>query len=199
MIYSIGTHVCYGAAAIKMHYTHDPDSLDCMSLYKLKEWKGAFGHRPFVCCQAWTMIYAEAGRKKISITHFYWALYWMRTYQTEDQASRNLGTNPKTFREKVKTVVLVLSQNMSRVVSWIFILLFQNANSHFFTDFIYLSLTSHQVHWKKRKIGTRQGEKYTITVDGTHFLIEDIHATYNRLGRLLEILFQYFKPLLFLV
>ena len=42
---------------------------------------------------------------------------------------------------------------------------------------MYLSLTSYQVHWKKRKIGTRQGEKYTITtVDGTHFLIEDIHT-----------------------
>jgi hypothetical protein len=71
MIYSIGAHVCYGAAAIKMHYTHDSDSLDCRSLNKLKEWwKVAFGHRPLVCCQAWTMIHAKATRKKFPLHIF---------------------------------------------------------------------------------------------------------------------------------
>jgi hypothetical protein len=93
------------------------ENLDCMSNYKLEEWKGAFGHRPIVCCEAWTMIHTRATAQKLTVAHFYWALYWMRTYQTEHQAARDLGTNPKTFREKVKAVVLLLSQSMHRVVS----------------------------------------------------------------------------------
>lgn len=32
-----------------------------------------------------------------------------------------------------------------------------------------------QVNWKRRLIGTRKGETFTITVDGTHFLIEEVY------------------------
>mmetsp|Transcript_7955 Transcript_7955/g.14980 ORF Transcript_7955/g.14980 Transcript_7955/m.14980 type:complete len:98 (+) Transcript_7955:707-1000(+) len=32
-----------------------------------------------------------------------------------------------------------------------------------------------QVNWNRRKRGTRKGERFTITVDGTHFLIEEVY------------------------
>ena len=116
MILSVEAHVQLGAAAIKMIYS-PMDNIDCMSRNKLREWKGAFGQRPIVCCEAWTMIQSKASLMNVSATHFYWALYWMKTYQTETETARDLGTNPKTLREKVKAVVVLLSQNMHRVVS----------------------------------------------------------------------------------
>jgi len=116
MYYDIKAHVLFGASAIQMKYDY-VQNLDCMSNYKLVEWKGAFGVRPIVCCEAWTMIHSQAECMNITITHFYWALYWMRTYQTEVQCARNLRTNPKTLREKYKAVLLLLSRNIHRVVS----------------------------------------------------------------------------------
>ena len=92
------------------------DNIDCMSKYKLVEWKAAFGHRPIVCLEAWIMIRKEAGNKKLSVNHYFWALYWMRTYETETNAARQVGSNPKTLREKVKLVVGLLSQKMHKRV-----------------------------------------------------------------------------------
>jgi len=63
------------------------------------------------------MISKKALKKKLSVTHFYWALYWMRTYQIETDAARNLTTNPKTLREKVRVMIRLLSGEMNRVVS----------------------------------------------------------------------------------
>ena len=116
MILSVEAHVQFGAAAIKMPYSQ-MYNIDCMSGNKLREWKGAFGQRPIVCCEAWTMIQSKAAARNLSVSHFYWALYWMKTYQTETETARDLSTNPKTLREKVKAVVVLLSQHMHRVVS----------------------------------------------------------------------------------
>ena len=110
------SHVKIGTSIIGMTYTH-MDNLDCMSDYKLREWKAAFGVRPVVCCEAWMMISQQALHRKLYVVHFYWALYWMRTYQTETEAARTLNTNPKTMREKVQEIVYLLSCAMSKVVS----------------------------------------------------------------------------------
>ena len=113
----VAAHVRIGTAIIGMNYSHVDESLDCMSNYKLTEWKGAFGVRPVVCFEAWVMISKKALKKKLSVTHFYWALYWMRTYQIETDAARNLTTNPKTLREKVREMIRLLSAEMNKVVS----------------------------------------------------------------------------------
>jgi hypothetical protein len=116
MILTVEAHVQFGAAAIKMTYSQ-MDNIDCMSANKLREWKGAFGQRPIVCCEAWTMIQSKAAARNLSVSHFYWALYWMKTYQSETETARDLSTTPKTLREKVKDVVVLLSQHMHIVVS----------------------------------------------------------------------------------
>jgi len=49
---SVAAHVRIGTAIIGMSYSHEDEKLDCMSKYKLTEWKGAFGVRPIVCFEA---------------------------------------------------------------------------------------------------------------------------------------------------
>ena len=63
------------------------------------------------------MIHVQAEKKGLGVTHFYWALYFMRTYATEMELARNLNTKPKTFSRKVKEVIKVLSSKMHLVVS----------------------------------------------------------------------------------
>jgi hypothetical protein len=110
------SHVQIGTSIIGMTYEH-ANNIDCMSNYKLREWKAAFGIRPIVCCEAWLMISSKALTKKLNVTHFYWALYFMRTYQTESELARSLKTNPKTLQEKVRDIVRLLSGAMNKVVS----------------------------------------------------------------------------------
>jgi hypothetical protein len=110
-------HVQIGTSIIGMTYVHHANNIDCMSNYKLREWKAAFGIRPIVCCEAWMMISSKAVTNKLTVTHFYWTLYWMRTYQIESEAARVLKTNPKTLREKVRQIVRLLSGAMNNVVS----------------------------------------------------------------------------------
>lgn len=110
------SHVQIGTSIIGMTYEY-ANNIDCMSNYKLREWRAAFGIRPIVCCEAWFMISSKAFTKKLNVTHFYWALYFMRTYQTETELARALKTNPKTLREKVREIVRLLSGAMNKVVS----------------------------------------------------------------------------------
>ena len=115
MVLTILSHVMIGASVINMTFSIE-DNTDCMSSYKLREWKGAFGVRPIVCFEAWAMIAREAIRKSLQVRHFYWTLYWMRTYQIETEAARHLSTNPKTMRQKVRAMIKLLSATMPRVV-----------------------------------------------------------------------------------
>jgi hypothetical protein len=73
-----------------MEYEHHANNIDCMSSYKLCKWKAAFGIQPIVCCEAWAVISSKAVAKQLKVTHFYWTLYWMRTYQIESEAVRVL-------------------------------------------------------------------------------------------------------------
>jgi hypothetical protein len=116
---STKAHVQIGTSTIGMRYEH-LNNIDCMSDYKLREWKGAFGVRPIVCCEAWMMISSKASIKKLSIIHFYWALYWLRTYQIETEAARVLKTNPKSLREKVREIIRLLAGAMNKVVRYSF-------------------------------------------------------------------------------
>lgn len=145
MVLSLRGHVIIGTSTINMQYSF-VDNIDCMSHYKLREWKAAFGVRPVVCYEAWAIIAKRASVEKLSPKHFYWALYFMRTYQVETDIARNLGTDSKTLRGKVKQVIHLLSSSMSKVI-----------------------------HWQKRNCGSHPGEKFKITVDGTHFLIEEVY------------------------
>ena len=116
MVVSVRGHVVCGTSTINMYYRY-VDNDDCMTKCKLREWKGAYGVRPIVCFKAWAMISKQASKKKLSIKHFYWALYWMRTYQVETEAARILGTNAKTLRAKSKSIVRILADAMPRMVS----------------------------------------------------------------------------------
>lgn len=118
----IEAHVEIGTSTIGMSYTYK-DNLDCMSDYKLREWKAAFGVRPVICTEAWIMISKQAKRKNFEVKHFYWALHFMRTYKTETELARALKTNPKTLRYRVKGIVKLLFQNAHRVVSKFYYLL----------------------------------------------------------------------------
>lgn len=111
VVYSIDTITEFGASAIGMQY--DPP----LSSYKLREWNSAFGVRPEVCCDAWALIHAQAAHNGHSITHLFWCLHFMRSYQVENECARSLKTNPKTLRERVKAMMKLLSCNMPRVVS----------------------------------------------------------------------------------
>jgi hypothetical protein len=116
MVLSLRGHVIIGTSTINMRYCF-VDNIDCMTRYKLREWKAAYGVRPVVCYEAWAMIAKRASMKKISPKHFYWALYFMRTYQVESDMARNLCTDSKTLREKTKQVIDLLSSSMPKVVS----------------------------------------------------------------------------------
>lgn len=98
MVLSLRGHVIIGTSTINMSYCF-VDNIDCMTSYKLREWKAAFGVRPIVCCEAWAIIAKRASMKKLSPKHFYWALCFMRTYQVETE------------------VIDLLSASMPKVVS----------------------------------------------------------------------------------
>ncbi len=117
MVLDTRAHVNIGTSVIDMKLQAYEDNIDHMSEYKLREWKGAFGARPIVCFEAWAMIYRDAARKKLQVQHFYWALYWMRTYQIETEAARTCKTDPKTFRKKVRKMIEILAAKMTKVVS----------------------------------------------------------------------------------
>lgn len=118
MILSLKAHIEYGSATVGLKVNYIENLLDGMSKYKLTEWKASFGVRPIVCHETWIMIQPKISSSKtcLSIQHFYWALFWMKTYPTESVAARTLGTNAKTLREKVGEMIRILSTSMPRVV-----------------------------------------------------------------------------------
>jgi hypothetical protein len=48
----------------------------------------------------------------MQLKHFFWAMYFMKTYQSEDNLSNTMNTTPKTFREKAKTIIKLLKREI---------------------------------------------------------------------------------------
>jgi hypothetical protein len=91
-------------------------NVDFLNRNKLRKWKAAYGVRPLVAYDAWLRISKKARMRGIMTHHLFWCLHWMKTYGTEDNVSRALGTTPKTLRKKVKTVLKLLSKCIHSVV-----------------------------------------------------------------------------------
>jgi len=94
--------------------------MDTLSKHGLRRWRAAYGHRPAVLDEAWRQIKSEARKRKIQLKHFFWALHFMKTYQSEDNLANRMNTTPKTFREKAKTIIKLLKREMPGVVSQLF-------------------------------------------------------------------------------
>jgi hypothetical protein len=71
--------------------------MDTLSKHGLRRWQAAYGHRPAVLDEAWQQIKSEARKKNMQLKHFFWAMHFMKTYQSEDNLANIMNTTPKTF------------------------------------------------------------------------------------------------------
>jgi len=101
--------VSTGMDVIKAKYMPTGDYVDLVNPHALRKWNAAYGQRPIVLFEAWLPIKARALKREIELKHFFWALNFMKTYQTEDNLARTLNTTPKTLRGKVKGIIKLMA------------------------------------------------------------------------------------------
>ena len=58
--------------------------METLNCHALRKWKAAYGHRPRVILDAWYLIENEARIRKFQIKHMFWALYFMKNYDSVD-------------------------------------------------------------------------------------------------------------------
>jgi hypothetical protein len=83
--------------------------------HELRRWKAHFGPRPEVCLIAWSQI-----RKKHSearMIHFFMALYFLKSYNTEEQIGSRFDLDPKTVWKWIWTFIFWIAQFAPKVVS----------------------------------------------------------------------------------
>lgn len=117
MTLSIQDHVILGMSILKATYHQPTKPTECyLNKHATRIWMEGYGVRPEVAYEAWLHIRREAATKGVQIHHLYWTFHFMKTYQSENNVARSLDTNAKTLRERVKSVMKMLSRAMSKVV-----------------------------------------------------------------------------------
>jgi len=141
--------------------------MDTLSKHGLRRWRAAYGHRPAVLDEAWRQIKSEARKRNMQLKHFFWAMHFMKTYQSEDNLSNTMNTTPKTFREKAKTIIKLLKREMPGVVSQPFFIL----TSILAPSNVHSNLK--QILWRNRNAECDRREIFKISVDCVDFPMEE--------------------------
>ena len=121
MVLQMNEFVAVGMVLINATYSHQnrPDAVDTLNCHALRKWKAAYGHRPRVILDAWYLIENKARICKFQIKHIFWALYFMKNYNSEDSLAGTLKTNAKTLREKVRGILQLLAKKHVVKVSFL--------------------------------------------------------------------------------
>ena len=96
----------------------------CM-VYRLRtlherQYKSFFGASIETICVLWYLLDDRQSRPSFSMKHLFWALAWLKQYTTETVLAANMGTTPKTFRNRVREVLEAINARYADVVSTIF-------------------------------------------------------------------------------
>ena len=86
---------------------------------KQRRWNSSFGTSPAIAAQLWEWIDPDNSMPRgVRHCHLLWALYFLKTYPTEEPGSGSVGGyNEKTWRKWVKLFVTAISYLECRVVS----------------------------------------------------------------------------------
>ena len=81
----------------------------------LRRFKSNFGLHPDVVLDVWQIIQSCAKSERFKTFHLLWALFWLKTYPTEDVGGGFWRVNPKTFMRRVWQVIFVMHQQLDMV------------------------------------------------------------------------------------
>jgi hypothetical protein len=85
----------------------------------LRVWRAHFGVSPSCALILWLLLKITAAECAVPYVilprHLFWALYWMKVYNTEDVSCAFLHCDPKTFRLWVWRVLALLFYGLDTV------------------------------------------------------------------------------------
>ena len=85
---------------------------------KLNTYQAHFGVSPEVTSKLWDLINNNEGKDlKVRPTHLLWALFFLKSYDTEETMSSRIDVSRKTVRKWLEEVLLRLHDAKDKVVS----------------------------------------------------------------------------------
>ena len=161
-VISIGFSVIHDDTAAQRARTNPDEMLQNKT--KMRKWRAHFGVLPVVCIDILNMFDDRDIHCKIE--HLFWALIYLKSYDTEDKLASYLSVSNKTLRQHIWKTLRQMKGLSKDVVSFFMKKLKKVINMHLINLFLILFFISLQICWKNRLIN-HDGREGLITVDTT--------------------------------